>query len=210
MRVQLLALYQQRIYRFLARHDGKAAHVLRAVPSWLRGEAHANITAGRDIFSLVHPVKKHVPFRVGPPQPAGALLGYYREAQRRFHVSWAVLAAVNYVESKFGRTRSNSYAGAQGPMQFIAATWDADGLGGDVHEPHDAILGAANYLHVAGAPQSYRYALYAYNHAWPYVNAVLLYADQMRRDIRDFYEYYNWQVFVLRPSGDQRLTGPGL
>jgi Transglycosylase SLT domain len=125
-------------------------------------------------------------------------------------VSWAVLAAVNHVESKFGRVRSNSSAGAQGPMQFISSTWDAYGMGGNVHDPHDAIMGAANYLHASGAPRSYRSALYAYNHSWAYVDAVLLYAQQMRTDIRDYYEYYCWQAFVLTPAGDKRLTGPGL
>ena len=29
-------------------------------------------------------------------------------------------------------------------MQFLPSTWDAYGLGGDIHDPHDAILGAAN------------------------------------------------------------------
>jgi membrane-bound lytic murein transglycosylase B len=32
-------------------------------------------------------------------------------------------------------------------MQFIPSTWAAYGLGGDVHDPHDAVMGAANYLH---------------------------------------------------------------
>ena len=70
-------------------------------------------------------------------------------------------------------------------------------------------MGAANYLHHSGAPRSYRNALYAYNHAWPYVRAVLAYAHRMQRDARDFYAYYDWQVFVVTPHGDVRLTGPG-
>ncbi len=52
-------------------------------------------------------------------------------------------------------------------------------------------------------------ALYAYNHALPYVSAVLLYARRMANDPRAFFEYYNWQVFVLTATGDRRLTGPG-
>jgi membrane-bound lytic murein transglycosylase B len=66
----------------------------------------------------------------------------------------------NYAESKFGRVVSASSAGAQGPMQFIPSTWAAYGLGGDVHDPHDAILGAANYVHASGAPGNYRVALF--------------------------------------------------
>jgi membrane-bound lytic murein transglycosylase B len=95
-------------------------------------------------------------------------------------------------------------------MQFIASTWAAYGLGGDVHDPHDAILGAANYLHASGAPANERAALFAYNHATAYVDAVLAYANQIAGDERDYYVYYSWQVWVLTISGDQRLTGPGL
>ncbi|MGH2579259.1 MAG: lytic transglycosylase domain-containing protein [Actinomycetota bacterium] len=116
----------------------------------------------------------------------------------------------NYTESKFGRVVSASSAGAQGPMQFIPSTWAAYGLGGDVHDPHDAILGAANYLHASGAPGNYRVALYHYNPVPEYVDAVMRYARQMTRDPRTFYAYYNWQVFVLTKHGDLRLTGPGL
>ena len=148
--------------------------------------------------------------RTGPPRPAGVLLRYYREGERRFRVGWHVLAAVNFVESAFGRMRNASTAGAQGPMQFMPATWRAYGMGGNVHEPRDAILGAANYLRASGAPRDYRRALYAYNRSSAYVDAVLRYARQIARDRRAYFAYYSWQVFVRTPSGDRRLTGPGL
>jgi membrane-bound lytic murein transglycosylase B len=147
-------------------------------------------------------------FKTGPARPAGQLLHYYREAQKRFGVSWRVLAAVNLVESAFGRMRNHSTAGAQGPMQFIPATWAAYGMGGRIRDPHDAILGAANYLHANGAPRDYRNALYHYNPSALYVNAVLEYADRIRRDIRNFFSYYAWQVFVRTPDGARRITGP--
>ena len=105
--------------------------------------------------------------------PADRLLAYYREAERRFGVPWHVLAAVNFVETAFGKVRSRSTAGAQGPMQFLPATWRAYGLGGDVDDPRDAILGAANLLRSSGAPGDLRRALYAYNHSTLYVDAVL-------------------------------------
>ena len=70
-------------------------------------------------------------------------------------MAWHVLAAVNYVESRFGRLRNESVSGARGPMQFMPATWRAYGLGGDVRDPRDAIMGAANYLHASGAPRDY-------------------------------------------------------
>jgi membrane-bound lytic murein transglycosylase B len=136
------------------------------------------------------------------------LLSYYREAQKRFRVSWNVLAAVHFVESKFGKLRSTSAAGAQGPMQFMPATWRAYGLGGNVHDPRDAILGAANYLRASGAPRDLRGALYAYNHSVAYVDAVLRYARRIASDRTTFYALYCWQVFVKTPRGDRRVTGP--
>jgi membrane-bound lytic murein transglycosylase B len=120
-----------------------------------------------------------------------------------------VLAAINAVESRFGRIVTDSPAGAQGPMQFLPATWDRYGLGGDVHDPHDAIVGAANYLNASGAPGDYRRALFAYNPVDQYVDAVLLYASQIAGDPRRFYAYYAWQVFVFTDRGDIQVTGPG-
>jgi membrane-bound lytic murein transglycosylase B len=133
---------------------------------------------------------------------------YYRGAQRRFGVGWPVLAAINFVESAFGRLRNSSAAGAQGPMQFIPSTWEAYGLGGDINDPHDAILGAANYLRANGAPGRLREALYRYNPSALYVNAVLAYTERIRRDPRAFLAYYSWQVFVRAPDGTRRITGP--
>ena len=208
--VVLRALYQQRIYRSLARNHALARRTLPLLPSSVRREAHANITAAAELFSIVRPISHPSRFNTGPPKPAGMLLRWFRQAQSRFGVDWELLAAVMYVESKFGRVRSASTAGAQGPMQFIPSTWGAYGMGGNVHDPHDAILGAANYLHRSGAPTRERQALFAYNQSSAYVNAVMQYTNQMRRDPRTFYAYYNWQVFVLTTSGDRRLTGPGL
>src|SRR5436309_2021811 len=116
--VRLQALYQQRIYRELAQHATLARRTIAALPSWAQAEAKANVAAGRDIFSLAGPVRHRVRVRVRLPKPAGVLTSFYREAQRRFDVSLSVLAAINYVESKFGRVISASSAGAQGPMQL--------------------------------------------------------------------------------------------
>ena len=171
--------------------------------------ARINVAALANLFSLTGATRRaRTPLRTQHPLPPRILLRFYRAAQARFGISWAVLAAVNFVESKFGRVRTASTAGAQGPMQFLPSTWAAYGLGGDVHDPHDAIMGAANYLRASGAPGSYRRALYAYNHSIQYVNAVLLYAHQMHRRPETYFQYYEWQVFVVTPSGDRRLTGP--
>jgi soluble lytic murein transglycosylase-like protein len=203
-------MFQQRIYRDLAGRPALAQAVLRRLPASIRREADAIVSANGDIFASANAVPPTFILRTRAPEPPGELLGYYRQAERRFGVPWEALAAVNYVESKFGRVVSNSSAGAQGPMQFIPSTWAAYGLGGDVHDPHDAILGAANYLRANGAPASMREALYHYNPVTEYVDAVATYAGAIRRDPRLFYEMYCWQVYVLTTRGDRRITGPGL
>jgi membrane-bound lytic murein transglycosylase B len=207
--VTLLALYQQRIYRTLARDDRLARAALARVAPGLRRVSLDLLSAHRELYRLTPPIGART-IRVGRPRPAGVLLGYYREAERRFHVQWNVLAAVNFVESKFGKLRSASAAGAQGPMQFMPATWRAYGLGGNLHDAHDAILGAANYLHSSGAPRALRRALHAYNPSRAYVDAVLRYARRLQADRTMFYALYSWQVFVKTPNGDRRVTGPGL
>ena len=207
--VALYALYQQRIYRLLTRDADLAQQTVPRLPPALRRLSSDFLRAHRELYRLTPPIAARA-IKVGPAPPAGILLGHYREAERRFRVPWNVLAAVNFVESKFGKLRSASAAGAQGPMQFLPATWRRYGLGGDVHDPHDAILGAANYLHASGAPSRLRHALHAYNPSGAYVDAVLLYARQIRADLTTFYALYSWQVFVKTRSGDRRVTGPGL
>jgi hypothetical protein len=203
-------LYQQRIYRTLSQDPTLADQVIALLPRDVRREARANTAAGAALLSVSSAPKHRVHLETEPPLPADELLGYYRQAERRFGVVWQVLAAVNFVESKFGRVVSPSVAGARGPMQFLPSTWRAYGMGGDVNDPHDAILAAANYLHAKGAPQDVRAALFAYNPVYAYVKAVMAYADRMMRDPRAFYEYYNWQVFVLTPDGgSEQVTGPG-
>jgi membrane-bound lytic murein transglycosylase B len=135
-----------------------------------------------------------VTLHLDPAPPAGQLLADYRLAQSRFGVRWQTLAAVNLVESAFGRVGNTSSAGAQGPMQFLPATWKAYGLGGDIHSPRDAVLGAGNYLHQSGAPADERRALFAYNHSRLYVRAVQDYAHAMARDPLGFLTLYAWEA----------------
>jgi membrane-bound lytic murein transglycosylase B len=207
--VSLYALYQQRIYRMLASDDRLARRTLPRLPRGLRAVSRDFVTAHRELYRLTPPIQARA-IKVGRAPPAGVLFRYYRQAERRFKVPWNVLAAVNFVESKFGKLRSTSAAGAQGPMQFMPATWRAYGLGGNVHDPHDAIIGAANYLRASGAPRRLRHALYAYNPSVAYVDAVLRYARRIRADTMTYFALYNWQVFVKTPAGDRRVTGPGL
>jgi membrane-bound lytic murein transglycosylase B len=202
------ALYQQRLTRLLSQRKPLATRVVPMLAATLRAFVRDVVVAHRDLVAITPALHVRAP-HVGPAAPAPRLLAYYRGAQRRFGVPWSVLAAVNFVESAFGKLRSASAAGAQGPMQFMPATWRAYGLGGNVHDPHDAILGAANYLRASGARRNIRRALHAYNPSPVYVDAVLRYARQLRVDVDAFYTFYNWQVFVRTASGVKRVTGPG-
>jgi murein DD-endopeptidase MepM/ murein hydrolase activator NlpD len=119
---------------------------------------------------------------VGPRSDAVAspqLLALWRSAGQAYGIPWQVLAAVNKVESNFGRNMGPSSAGAIGWMQFLPSTWrrwgvDADANGiADPWNATDAIYGAARYLAGAGGRTDLRRALFAYNHAGWYVDSVL-------------------------------------
>jgi len=205
--VEALALRQQRIYRRLGRSPRLSRAVLAALPAGLRREARDDVLARRELGRIVS-VKRGPPpkIAIGTAQPADVLRAHYRRAWRRFGVGPPLLAAVNFVESAFGRLRNRSVSGARGPMQFIPATWAAYGLGGDISDPRDAILGAANYLNASGAPGDETQALFSYNPSSAYVSAISRYARRIRADWRAFYAYYAWAVYI----GDERRTGPGL
>ncbi len=108
------------------------------------------------------------------------LLPIYQAAGIQYQVPWQVLAAINEIETDYGRNLSVSSAGAVGWMQFMPTTWkewgiDANGDGvADPFNPVDAIFSAARYLQAAGAATNLSKAVFAYNHADWYVNQVLL------------------------------------
>jgi soluble lytic murein transglycosylase-like protein len=207
--VMLRALYHQRVHILLASRPRLARRVFARLPRRLASEARDLVAARRALGRLAGPPPPLRHWRTGPPLAPGVLMGFYRRAERRFGVSRRVLAAVNLVETGFNRLRNRSTSGARGPMQFMPSTWRAHGLGGDIDDPRDAIMGAANYLRASGAPLDYRRALYAYNPSRLYADAVLRYARRMRRDFREYYVLYGWQVFVrARSGGLRRLTGP--
>jgi predicted nucleic acid-binding Zn-ribbon protein len=117
-----------------------------------------------------------------------AVLDLYRRASATCPgLSWTVLAAIGSIESDHGRSTAAgvrtgaNFAGAMGPMQFLADTWAAYGVDGDadgqrdVYSSIDAVHGAANYLCASGAGTLARLAdaIWAYNHAGWYVDDVL-------------------------------------
>jgi membrane-bound lytic murein transglycosylase B len=112
------------------------------------------------------------------PVPA-ELLPLFQAAGAEYGVPWEVLAAINEIETAYGRNAHMSSAGAIGFMQFMPSTWrrwgrDADGdRRRDPRNPADAIFSAARYLHAAGAAHDLGRAIFAYNHAGWYVDEVL-------------------------------------
>ena len=107
------------------------------------------------------------------------LLPIYQAAGIEYGVRWEVLAAINEIETDYGRNLNVSSAGALGWMQFMPATWKAYGTDAnrdgrrDPYNPVDAIFAAAKYLKAAGAETDLRRAIFAYNHADWYVADVL-------------------------------------
>ncbi|MEA2216464.1 MAG: hypothetical protein QOK19_2025 [Solirubrobacteraceae bacterium] len=111
------------------------------------------------------------------------LLPIFQAAGAAYGVPWQVLAAINEVETDYGRDVSVSSAGAEGWMQFLPSSWsgygvDANGDGyRDPYNPADAIFAAARYLRAAGGEKDVRGAVYSYNHSQAYVSSVMLRAQ---------------------------------
>ncbi|GLZ09993.1 hydrolase Nlp/P60 [Actinomadura sp. NBRC 104425] len=117
-------------------------------------------------------------------------LALYKKAGKDYGIPWNVLAGIGKVETNHGTSRlpgvssGENYAGAGGPMQFLAATFREFGVDGngdnkkDRYDPADAIPSAARYLKHNGAPQRMRTAIFMYNHSWDYVNLVLSWAKR--------------------------------
>jgi Transglycosylase SLT domain len=203
-RLPALGRAQQRAYRALVRHPRLVPEVLAQLPPALRRVVRANVLAGRELRKLNGPAGRLPRWRIVAPAPAGRLLAAYRAAEAKLAVPWEYLAAIHLVETRVGRIRGTSSAGAQGPMQFLPSTWTRYGRGGDIQATGDAILAAARLLRANGAPADLAGALYAYNPSRRYVRAVSAYASQLRANPRAFLGYYHWQVFygdTLLPEG---------
>jgi murein DD-endopeptidase MepM/ murein hydrolase activator NlpD len=114
-------------------------------------------------------------FRIPP-----FLLPIYQAAGIQYGVRWEVLAAINEIETDYGRNLNVSSAGALGWMQFMPGTWKLYGVDAnkdgvrDPYSPVDAIFATARYLKAAGAEKDLRKAIFAYNHADWYVDSVLM------------------------------------
>ncbi len=151
------------------------------------------------------------------------LLPIYQAAGIQYQVPWSVLAAINQIETDYGRNLAVSTAGAVGWMQFMPSTWklwgvDATGDGvADPYNPVDAIFSAARYLHAAGGSTDLSRAIFAYNHADWYVQSVLLRAkliagipDQLVTSLSDLVEGRFPVAARSRWSSDNVIAKAGL
>lgn len=131
----------------------------------------------------------------------------YVRAGDKYKVPWELLAGIGMAETRHGRNKATSSAGAQGLMQFMPGTFASYGVDGDgdgkaeILSDADSIFSAANYLTrsgVARGAEGVRKALWAYNHSVAYRNDVLFYA----------WAYANGKQVVV--IGDQEDCGDGL
>jgi len=160
-------------------------------------------TASADSFRLVEETPFTLPDSEVPNLPGGTafplalttppeqpqelsfeqLQPIWQAAGQQYGIPWTVLAAINKIESDFGRNMGPSSAGAVGWMQFMPSTWerwgtDADGDGvADPWTAADAIYSAARYLAAAGGTGDIARGVFAYNHAQWYVDEVLQLAE---------------------------------
>lgn len=188
----------------LAGRPGWTRSVIEHVAPTQRTAAAGDIAATADLAALAAPTDKLPPWKIIAPAKLTALRADYRAVQAATGVEWAYLAAINLVETDFGRIAGPSGAGAEGPMQFMPATWAAYGHG-DVHRPRNAILAAGRFLADHGAPGRMDSAVYSYNPSERYVDAVRRYAARLRADPEALRGYYYRSVTYRLARGWVRL-----
>jgi transglycosylase-like protein with SLT domain len=196
---------QQAAYRAIGRHGEWDTITRSRIPPSLLETYDRNVDAWRQLAALAQVKDTVPPWRIVPPAPADELLGYYHDAQAASSVDWNYLAAINLIESRLGRIDGVSTAGAQGPMQFLPSTFDAYSNGGDIHSPRDSIMAAGRFLAANGFANDRDHALYRYNNAMEYVQAVTDYAVLIAADPAAFTGYYRWDVYYNTTAGDVLL-----
>ncbi len=167
-------------------HASDESHQRRLTPAPVLTNPNGTPAPSNPGYSLATPG----PARIGVPnffidkfRIPPFLLPLYQAAGMQYGVRWEILAAINEIETDYGRNLNISSAGALGWMQFMPATWAAYGVDAnrdgnkDPFNPVDAIFAAARYLAAAGAQTDIRRAVFAYNHANWYVDSVLMRAQ---------------------------------
>ena len=199
----LWALHQQRLFLRLT-YDAELGRRTRPL---LSREARATVDARRRLVALTPPTKLPPLPSAQAALPARTLLQLYRGPERRFGVDWEVLAAVSFVETAFNKLRSRSSAGAQGPCSSCRRR-GARTASAATSTGRETRSSAPPTISARRAPHATCARLSAYNRSYRYVDAVAAFAAQIRRDIRIFFAYHAWQVFIKTPAGPRRITGP--
>jgi membrane-bound lytic murein transglycosylase B len=210
------ALGQQLAFRQLADQPRLRRATLARLSPAGRSATSAALRAS-DALTRIVPAERRFPrWRIIAPPSPDRLLGYFQAAGARHGIPWPYLAAVELVETRMGRIRGLSPAGAEGPMQFEPATWAEYGSG-NVNSQRDSIMAAARFLAANGGRRHIGGALFHYNPSPSYVTAVESYAREMQQDRRAFYGYFDWQVLYrttrgtfLLPVGYPRVRPEGL
>lgn len=196
---------QQAAYRAIGRHPEWDGTVRPRIQAPLLENYDRNVDARRQLEAMAL-VRDTLPaWRIEPPAPADELMSDYHQAESESGVGWNYLAAINFIETRFGSIVGVSTAGAQGPMQFLPATFAGYGSGGDVNSPHDSIMAAGRYLAANGFGSDRDHAIFRYNHANEYVRAVDQYAAVLAADPTAFGTYYRWDVYCSTTAGDVLL-----
>ena len=196
---------QQAAYRAIGRHPEWDAVTRPRIPASLLETYDRNVEARRQLTAMAH-VKDTLPaWRINAPAPLEELLADYRQAESVSGVGWNYLAAINLIETHFGSVDGVSAAGAQGPMQFMPSTFATYGAGGDINSPHDSIMAAGRYLAANGFADDRDHAIYRYNNANEYVQAVNDYATVLAADPAALTGYYRWDVYYNTTAGDVLL-----
>jgi membrane-bound lytic murein transglycosylase B len=196
---------EQAAYHAIGRHPGWDGITRPQIPQELLDVYDRNVDARRQLSAMTYPKDTLPPWRIEPPTPPGELMSYYRAAESESGVGWNYLAAINLIETRFGSINGLSTAGAQGPMQFLPSTFATYGQGGDVNSPRDSIMAAGRYLAANGFANDRDRAIYGYNHAHQYVEAVDQYAALMAADPAAFAGYYRWDVYYNTTAGEVLL-----
>lgn len=194
---------QQVAYRAIGRHPEWDPIARPRIPPALLEVYDRNVEARRQLASMMKQPPSTVPaWRINPPPPAHELLEHYRQAESATGVGWNYLAAINLVETAFGRIEGVSTAGAQGPMQFMPSTFAAYGNGGDILSTRDSVMAAGRYLAANGFVGDPDFALYRYNNSQQYVRAIKDYAAVIASAPEAFTAYHLWDVYYRTTAGD--------
>ena len=196
---------QQAAYRAIGHHPEWDAITRPRLPPSSIEVYDRNVDARRQLTAMTQVSNRLPAWRIDPPAPAEELLGYYHDAESASGVGWNYLAAINLIETGFGRINGVSTSGAQGPMQFLPSTFAAYGAGGDINSPRDSIMAAGRYLAANGFANNRGHAIYRYNNADEYVRAVNDYAAVLAADPAAFAGYYRWDVYCYTTAGDVLL-----